>query len=405
VFAVLPGWAWWSEVVTVGAGEEVALDLKAGGVGGVLRARVVDPADRPVARLPLILTTDGYRVSAGLPLLDPDSEDPVPSVRGLEAVVETDADGRFEVRGLTWRPRYAASLDGAWHVTHEGEGYLTLGEATLRARPGFVLEGLVTDAQTRKVLGGVTRSEEIRVGEEIRTTHATTGARGQFRWAQAVPDGGAAGFDVVFRASARGFRPAVRTVRFAPDRWSQRVDVALERLRPQDVGRVRLVHALRDERDRPLPLDVTVWEVHGTNRSGEAATVEYGSDGFGAVELPAGESQVRIEPQEPGVGGSVLAWEGPLEVTGSRTSDFVVPFPPAGSVLLRTTPRATGDRIVLVDAHDRRVEVQAAPDVDHVLLAAVPVGTWRAWSRDHGRESAVTVQVVAGEVAEATLRP
>jgi hypothetical protein len=407
VLARVPGHAWGRDVVTVGPEDDVSLDLRVGGPdrAATLKGRVLDLADRAVPGLRLLVTSDWFAASTGVATYDAGTNLPLgaAALRG-EAVVTTDAEGRFEVAGLAVQPVWAVAVEPIWHVGADfSGGMIPPDDVTLRARPAFALEGLVTDAVSGEVLATIDRSQEVRVGERSLGHHTMSGPGGRFRWVQPIPPGGERGFEVVLTVVSEGYRRTERTVRFEPGRWSQRVEIPLEAESPQGVGKVRFRHRLADRTGRPLDVTVVRFEAFGGARTGRALRGTKEADGSVVVTVPAGTSTFLVYRPETG-GLPLVKWQGDLDVPGGTTTEFAVPFPPTGTVRLRTTK---GEPFATVHAEGpdgKGLDVATIPPgTDEVEIGPLPVGRWRFWLLHRGEEQAVAVDVAEGAPMPAVL--
>jgi hypothetical protein len=284
-------------------------------------------------------------------------------------------------------------------------------DVELIAARAFVFEGRVTDAETGGALESIRRTQRIRVNGEFRGSSGGVGNVNPFRWQERIPEGGESGFDVVFDAEAGGYRPSRRTVRFEPGRWAQRLDVALERPRYErgELGRLRLLHEVRDETGRAAPLAATLWETADDGEKiGRAANVTSGDDGFDMVQLPAGPAEVEFVVLWWGGHPGPLRWHGTVDVVGAGTTDFRVPFPPAGALRVQPAEPAAGMRRLELtgpgsDPRGPRNRVTVRGSARTVFFPGVPIGSWRIRSYHAGTESAVTVDVEEGRVTEVAL--
>jgi hypothetical protein len=416
LLVAIPGRAFVRKTIRIAPGDDVRVDLVSGAVGreGALRGRVLDEAGQPVPGLRLLIQRSEAERDLEARLASPATDADEGYANVGEGVAITGTDGRFGLVGLPESEYAVVSLDDAWiawNASLRPTVRVDSGEEALVAARAFVLEGYVIDAETVEVLQSIRRTQRIRVNGEFRGSDGAIGNVNPFRWQAPIPEGGELGFDVVFDVEAEGYRSARRTVRFEPGHWVETLEVALERPRYErgDLGRLRILHEIRDETGRPAALAATLWEVDadgGKNR--RAAHVTSGDDGFGMVELPTGPAEVEFVVLWWGGYPGPLRWRGNVDVVGAATTDFRVQFPPAGALRVHPAEAATGmRRLVLVgpgsDPRGPMSSVRVRGSARTVFLPGVPIGRWRIQVDGAGEESAVTVEVEEGRVTEAVL--
>jgi hypothetical protein len=345
--------------VDVGPGQTVEVELTVPD-GETAFGRVIDTDGRPVAGLRFALARGGHSVFRDHPLPERATDAVIgPWDSSVMAETTTDADGRFEVRGLPGTPHTPASYDDRWWLVVENGHTVDPGvEALLRAHAAYRLEVAVAPADPTDdpaAWGHVAVSFEI--VEPLRGDGVGSGgAPNPYVLRGAVPTSGANGFAAEVSVDTLAHRRVVRRVSFGPGAWARRIDVALERFRPEETGRLVVSSSLRDAKGRPVRLTVLHHRQTGRRQwTGDWPAVETLADGRRRVVLPAGKQRVEVHADLPLK--DLIAWKGVVELSPDAEAALDYPGVPTGRLLVRFPAGAVG-RDVHVSFH--RVDPKAS---------------------------------------------